>query len=529
MNSPIINLVGCCRTALSNRLIVVVSLAAVGLPLSVFSAAPARAASCESLTALVLPNTTIDMARSIAAGGPNLAVGSGEANAADASRFKDLPAFCRVAATLKPTHDSDIKMEVWLPASGWNGNFQAVGNGGWAGSISYPEMALALKRGYVTTSTDTGHTGSSGRFVLGHPEKLIDFGYRAIHEMTVKAKAITEAFYGNAPRFSYWTGCSTGGRQGLKEAQRYANDYDGIIAGAPANPRSLLALWQVYVGHVALKDPASAIPLSKLPAIHAAVLEACDARDGLKDGLVDNPTSCNFNPKVLLCKDGDGTACLTAPQLEAATKLLSPLRNPRTGAQLTPGLEPGSELGWSANITGVDPRSSAVEQFKYVVFQNPNWDWRTLDFDSDASKGEEMEKGIINAADPNIKAFLAHGKLLEYQGWSDPNVPPLFSVDYYKNVLQTLGGEAKTKDSYRLFMVPGMWHCGGGDGPNTFDMLSAMEQWVENKKAPEQVIASHSTDGKVDRTRPLCPYPQVAKYKGAGSVDDAANFSCRMP
>jgi Tannase and feruloyl esterase len=511
--------------------VMVATLATVLSSLTLFQTASARAASpCENLTSLKLPNTTIDLAQTVEAGQLNLASNGGSENAGNnRARFNDLPAFCRVALTLKPTADSDIKMEVWLPVSGWNGKFQGIGNGGWAGSITYSDMAKGLKRGYVTASTDTGHVGGSGSFALGHPEKLIDFGYRAIHEMTVKAKALTEAFYGSAPRYSYWLGCSSGGRQGLKEAQLYPSDYDGIIAGAPANPRSGLALWQTYVGLVALKDPASAIPVSKLPAIHAAVLEACDAMDGLKDGLLEDPTACHFDPKTLLCKAGDGPSCLTAPQAESVAKLLSPLKNPRTGAVLTPGLEPGSELDWSANITGKDPRSSAIDQFKYVVFQDPDWDWRTLNLDSDASKGEEMEKGIINATDPNIKTFLAHGKLLEYHGWADQNVPPLFSVEYYKRVLDTLGGEAKVKDSYRLFMVPGMWHCSGGDGPNTFDTLSALEQWVESNKAPDQIVASHSTDGKVDRTRPLCPYPQVAKYKGTGSIDEAANFTCKMP
>ena len=489
-------------------------------------ASVARAATCESLTALRLPNTTITMAQSVEAGKLSLSGGGGSAS--ENASYRSLPAFCRVAATLKPSSDSDIKMEVWLPASGWNGKVLGVGNGGWAGSISYSAMADALRRGYATTSTDTGHVGGSGSFVLGHPEKLADYAGRAIHEMTVKAKAIAEGFYGNPPRFSYFQGCSTGGRQGLKEAQSYPNDYDGIIVGSAANPRSTLALWQTWVGVVALKDPESRIPAEKLPMIHAAVLQECDAKDGLKDGLIDDPRVCSFDPNVLLCRNGDGPSCLTAAQVQTATRLLSPIKDTRTGAVLAAGLLPGSEILWAANITGAEPRSSATDHFKYVVFQDPNWDWRTLDPDTAAPRAAETEQGI-NAANPDLKAFLARGKLLQYQGWADENIPPMFSVNYYNRVVETVGGLDKVQGSYRLFMAPGMGVCGGGDGPDTFDALGIMEQWVENKKAPDQIIASHSIDGKVDRTRPLCPYPQIAKYKGAGSIDDAANFTCKLP
>jgi feruloyl esterase len=503
-----------------------------GLISSIALMAPGAAAatSCENLTSLALPGTTITVAKSIPAGGLDLA-GARTAEAPDApGTFKDLPAFCRIAATLKPTEDSDIKIEVWMPSAGWNGKFQAVGNGGWAGSISYTAMAQALQHGYATTSTDTGHVGATGSFALGHPEKLNDFGFRSVHEMTVKAKTIVKAFYGDAPKISYWNGCSTGGRQGLKEAQRFPNDYDAIVAGAPANPRTRLSTWQMWAAHAALKDPASAIPPSKYPIVHKAVLDACDAKDGLKDGLIDDPRLCNFDPKVLQCKDGDGPSCLTTPQVEAVRKLLSPAKNPRTGEQLTPRTEPGSELGWRNLIGGPEPFSAAVDQFKYVVFQNPNWDWRSLNFDSDIAREDAMDKGIINATDPNLKEFFSHGgKILMYHGWSDTNVAPAFSVNYYASVLDTMGGEAKTKDSIRLFMAPGMAHCGGGEGPNTFDKMTVMERWQEKGQAPERIVASHLTGGKVDRSRPLCAYPQVARYKGTGSIDDEANFVCRLP
>ena len=491
------------------------------------AAAPAFAASCESLASLTLPDTTIAMAQVVPAGefSPPGA-GQGQKKAAGRNPYKDVPEFCRVTATLKPSSDSDIKVEFWLPTSGWNRKLQAVGNGGWAGVISYSAMAEALKGGYASVSTDTGHVGGSGSFALGHQEKLNDFGWRSEHEMTVKAKAITQAFYGNAPRLSYWNGCSTGGRQGLKEAQKFPDDYDGIIAGAPAN-RTAMALWAAFA---ALKDPASFIPPTKYSIIHKAALDACDARDGVKDGLIEDPTRCNFDPKVLLCKNGDDSSCLTAPQVEAARKMYAPGKNPRTGVELFPTLVPGTELGWAVEIGGPDPSANIWDHFKYVVYKDPNWDWKTFDFDTGIARAEQPDNSVMNATDPNLKAFFAHnGKLLLYHGWSDTNVATLNTIKYYKSVVDTMGGAAKTSNNVRLFLEPGMGHCGGGDGPNVFDKVGTLEQWVEQGKAPEKIIASHLTDGKVDRTRPLCPYPQVAKYKGSGSIDEASSFACQMP
>jgi feruloyl esterase len=504
-----------CPVNLKLRLLLVL------LPL--FTAAiPPLAGSCEDLGSLSLPNTTITLAQSMAAGEFSAPGGRGGAMVA----YKDLPPFCRVTATLRPSSDSDIKIEVWLPSSGWNGKFQAVGNGGWAGVISYRELSEAIRQGYATGSTDTGHVGGRGEFALGHPEKLIDFGYRSEHEMTLKGKAIVNAFYGSAPKYSYWNGCSTGGRQGLKEAQRYPEDYDGIIAGAPAN-RTALAMW---IAFALLKDAGSYIPASKYPLVHQAVLDACDARDGVKDGLIEDPTRCNFNPKVLLCKGEDGPSCLTAAQVEAARKIYTAATNPRTGETISPSLVPGSELGWAVLGAGPDPSQVMFDHYKYVVFKNPNWNWRTFDFDSDIARSEQPENAVMNATDPNLKTFFGHnGKLLLYHGWSDPNVAALSTIKYYNSVVDTMGGAVKTSNNIRLFMEPGMGHCGGGEGPNVFDKVGAIEQWVEKSHAPDRIVASHMTNGKVDRTRPLCPYPQVAQYKGSGSVDDAANFVCKEP
>jgi feruloyl esterase len=507
---------------------------------TVSAATPVFAATCESLASTTLQQGTVTRAE-VVAPGKFAPPDGGRRGGGRGNAYADLPEFCRVAATLTPSSDSDIKIEVWLPTSGWNGKFQAVGNGGWAGVISYPAMADALRAGYATASTDTGHVGGRGTFALDHPEKLIDFSWRSEHEMTVKAKTLIQSFYGSAAKLSYWNGCSTGGRQGLKEAQMFPNDYDGIIAGAPAN-RTAISLW---IAHAVLKDPASYIPASKYPVIHQAALAACDAADGLKDGLIDNPQMCRFDPGVLLCKGadpsagsgspraesrGDDPTCLTQAQVAAAKKIYSPAINPHTGAELFSSLVPGTELGWAAQAQGPEPAANIADQYRYVVFKDANWDWKTFDFDKDVARGDRPENLIMNATNPDMKAFFSHGgKLLLYHGWSDPQVPTLNTIKYYNSVVKNLGATEKADDRLRLFLAPGMGHCAGGEGPNAFDKVGPLERWVEQGKAPDSLLASHAADGKVDRTRPLCPYPQVAKYKGTGSVDDAANFVCAAP
>jgi len=501
--------------------------------------ATAADANCERIRSLKLPNATITAAESVAPGAfvPPAAPAGGPPGAG-ARAYAELPAFCRVAATLTPSSDSDIKIEVWLPVSGWNQKLLAVGNGGWSGAIVYSALASSLKRGYATTSTDTGHAGGSGSFALGHPEKLTDFAYRAVHEMTVKAKAIIEAYYNNAPRLSYWSGCSSGGKQGLKEAQKYPNDYDGIIAGAPANYWTHLITQSLWVAQATMKDPASLIPREKFETINKAVLAACDANDGVKDGLIENPATCAFDPGAIQCtaapgaeaqsaKAADAAGCLTAAQVEAARKIYAPAKNPRTGAVIFPGMARGSELGWPALAAGPKPLSIADDHYKYVVFKNADWDFRTLDFDKDVALADAADGGAINATDPDLSAFVARGgKLLLYHGWNDQLISPQNSIDYYTSVRKTLGA-AQADKSVRLFMAPGMMHCAGGPGPNTFDSQGAIEQWVEHGVAPERLIATHSTSGAVDRTRPLCAYPRVAVYKGSGDVNDAASFECK--
>jgi feruloyl esterase len=415
-----------------------------------------------------------------------------------------------------------------MPASGWNGKFQAVGNGGWQGQIQLG--GIPMRQGYAVAATDTGHKGNVPSFALGHPEKLTDFGWRAVHEMTVKAKAIIAAYYGNGPRRSYWNGCSSAGKQGLKEAQRFPNDYDGIIAGAPANYWTHLMVGELWVGLATLRDPASYIPKEKYAVIHQAVLKACDAKDGVTDGLIEDPTRCHFDPKELQCKGEDAPGCLTAPQVEAARKIYADATNPRTGKVIYPGLEPGSELGWGALAGGPRPSHTPEDHFKFIVFKDPKWDVKTLNFDSDVALADKIDNGTINAIDPNLKEFFGHGgKLLVYHGWNDELIAPRNSINYYNSVAAAMDGTEAIQDSLRLFMVPGMAHCSGGEGPNVPNLLGVLDQWVEQDKAPDQIIAAHNAGGKIDRTRPLCPYPQVAQYKGTGSIDDAANFVCRKP
>ncbi|MGH9145145.1 MAG: tannase/feruloyl esterase family alpha/beta hydrolase, partial [Vicinamibacterales bacterium] len=438
--------------------------------------------------------------------------GSGRGGPASVNVYATLPSFCRVAATLRPSNDSEIKIEVWMPVSGWNGKFLASGNGGWAGTIGYAALADGLRRGYAAASTDTGHTVPNGSFIIDHPEKLIDFADRAVHEMAAKGKAIAAAHYASPPKFAYFNGCSTGGRQALTAAQRYPDDFNGIIGGAPAIYGSHQSAGQIWIWQATHKDEASFIPQTKYAVLHDAVLAACDALDGVTDGVLEDPTRCEFDPKVVQCKDADGPDCLTAPQVEAARKIYAGPVSPRTGKQIFPGLYPGSELGWGASA-GAQPVSYASDLYKYVVFKNANWDPLTLNFDSDVARAEKVATPLI-AIDSDLRKFALEGrKLLIYMGWGDPGIPPGYTPEYYKNVVSKLG-EKSAQNSVRLFMVPGMGHCGGGEGTSTFDMISVMEQWVEQGKAPAQIPASRVKDGKVDRTRPLCPYPQSARYKG---------------
>ena len=488
------------------------------------SVVPVGAATCEDLSLLTLPNAEITQAASVPAGAFTPPAASGAA-AANRGPYASVPAFCRVTATLKPTSDSDIKIEVWLPLAGWNGKFQAVGNGGWAGLIPYPSLAAAVAGGYATAGTDTGHSGNTAAFAPGHPEKVVDMGYRAVHEMTVHAKAIIAAHYGDPPKVSFWNACSQGGRQGITAAARYPADFDAIVAGAPAVNWMHLHAGRIAFNQAVNRSPQHTVPREKYGLVHAAVLEACDGLDGVRDGVLENPRACRFDPQVLECRGGDAAGCLTTPQVEAARAFYAPVFHPTTGEIVMPGLERGTELSWGT-LGGREPINNAVEAFKYVVHQDPKWDWRRFDLATDLERGDSADAGVLGSTDPNLKPFFDRGgKLLIYHGWSDPQLPPGNTIDFFNRVIDVAGREA-VGTSVQLFMVPGMNHCRGGVGTDAFDGMGAVEQWVAEGRAPARITASRIVNGAVERTRPLCPYGQIAQWDGTGSTDEASSFTC---
>ena len=487
-----------------------------------FAAVVVAQTPCDKLKSLKLDSATITIAENVPAG--DFRAQGAAAEGKQAAAPLRVPAFCRVAATLAPSSDSSIDIEVWLPAD-WNGKYQAVGGGGWAGIISYPAMALAVSEGYATSSTDTGHKGGNAQFALGHPEKIVDFGHRAMHEMTLKSKALINAHYGKTPRLSYFNGCSTGGRQALVEAFRYPEDYDGIIAGAPAHPHVYLHSAGVAMSIDLMNIPDHTLNPAKQELLAASVMKACDALDGVKDGLVGNPQLCKFDPAVLLCKGSDSDSCLTAPQLAAVKRVYTDTRT-KKGELIWTGHAFGGEASWGMLRTQATAPSGGFDTIRILGYQDPNFDWRKFDLDRDVALTEDRSQ--IDVISSDLSKFKNHGgKLLLYHGWADAGISPGHTIAFYQSVLETMG---KNQDDWlKLYMVPGMGHCRGGAGPDQFNYVAAMERWREAKEAPAQIIASHVTNGRVDRTRPLCPYPQVATYKGSGSTNDAASFSCKVP
>jgi hypothetical protein len=506
---------------------------------------------CETLANLTLTNATITSATPVAAGSykPPAAPGQPAPN-------KDLPAFCRVDGIARPTSDSEIHFEVWLPMSGWNGKYEQVGNGGFAGVIPLGAMAEPLLRGYATAATDDGHVnGPDQSWAIGHPEKVIDFGYRAVHETSVQAKAIVRAFYGKEASRHYFVGCSEGGREGLTEAQRYPSDFHGIVAGAPAIHWNVLQLRGAWDAKALLETPNSYIPPVKLPLLQNAAIAACDSIDGVKDGFIENPSACHFDPAAVQCKGDDASDCLTVAQVQAAGKIYGPMRNSQTGAIIGPGFSPGVEAfpaNWPVWITGPSAPQLGVGKlfatffFRDFIFEDPKWEVQSLNLDRDIKLANDKFGSILNSDDPNLKAFQARGgKLIQYHGWGDAAIPPQGSVDYFETVQKAVG---KTQDFYRLFMVPTMSHCAGGPGATIFgnaggveppeedadhDVVLALDRWVEKGVAPNHLIATgfveNSPSKGVAMTHPLCPYPQQAHYKGTGDPKDAANFACETP
>jgi feruloyl esterase len=478
---------------------------------------PAR--SCESLRSVSLPNTTIDA----------VVVDAGD---------ERTPASCRVTATVThPPADDKVRIFIGLPLTGWNGRFQGVGGGGFSGgnpnSVRQPVAA-----GYAAGSTDTGHEGGRGSFALDANGRLNwqlirDNAYLGIHEMTVTGKALTQEFYGKPPRYSYFNGCSTGGRQGLSEAQRYPDDYNGILSGAPAINWTKLHVEQMW-GHLVMLSEKNVVPQCKLEAAVSAAVAACDSIDRVKDGVIDDPRRCKYDPKELVGDTPPGCTPITTADANVIRKIWEGPRR-RDGSFLWYGLPRGA--GFALSATGGDPPAGRpleipLDWFRYFLTQNPKWEWTSLTQESYEQFWEQSVEqfGAVIATDnPDLTAFRDRGgKLVAWHGWADPLIYADGTIDYFERVQKQMGGPEKTARFFRLFMAPGVGHCAGGAGPNPAGQFDAVVKWVEEGTAPATLDAiRRDPSGKIVRSRPLCQYPLVARYKGRGSTDDAASFECR--
>ena len=439
--------------------------------------------------------------------------------------LRNVPEHCRVVAILQSVPDSRIQVEIWLPLPGaWNGKLLGTGNGGYSSNIDLPQFAEAMRRGFAVAASDTGHAGGSLTFGAGHPQKIRDWAYRSTHAMAETLRKVAAAYYGRSAQHAYFDGCSTGGQQALSEAERYPGDFDGIVAGDPGYDRialNAMFLWSWLVTHP--KD-GPAFPAAKLPLLANKVVQECGGRDGYAPDVIADPEECHPRLETLRCSGADSANCFTSAELRQAETLYRGPRDAKTGTALYPGWPAGSERGWGAYFVG-KPEPARLEFWRLWVFNNPNWDPRSFDFvrDRDAARAKLP---YVDALDSNLRPFEQRdGKLLMYHGWSDPVVPPEDSIAYYQAVEKNFG--ASPAGFIRLFMVPGMYHCSGGPGATEFDPLTALDTWVTHGTAPDRILAEHRSDGQVDRTRPLCPYPQRAFWSGHGDRNEAASFACK--
>ena len=506
--------------------------------------APDSGAACIALKGRTFGDATVVESTAVPAGALKIS---------DTVTIPSLPAFCRVQAVSKPSTDSNINFEVWLPdRATWNRKFLSTGEGGFAGQLNYQRNGLDaamdehLRRGYATASTDTGHVSSDQWWAIGHPERVTDYLYRAKHVTTVAAKAIIAAHYGQAPTRSYFNSCSNGGRQGLIEAQRYPEDFDGYIIGAPWNFQSHSNAGFIWDAH-ALAAPSARIPEEMLPVIAKAAVAACDKNDGLADGIITDPSRCRFDPKSLICSGGTTSGCLTAPQATALQKIYEGPKNPRTGEAIFPGFARGSEAGWTGMVRPTTAASGLLVYFSNIVYQNREWDLNTFNFDTDMAHTDQVAGRLGDSISTDYSGVMRRGaKIIQYHGWNDQTLQPEYSPQYYEQVAKANGGLEKTQEFYRLFMLPGVDHCYGGVGASNFggvgqqrppsrdashDVLTALEAWVERGTPPAQFIGTKYTDNQpatktVQFTRPICLYPSVPRYKGTGDPNDASNFVC---
>ena len=491
--------------------------------------APAQAA-CDDLRTLDLGAGRVTSAEIVAAGAFTQPPVPGAPPGVGAGNYADMPAFCRVQVTLTPTPTSDIRSEIWLPLSGWNGKYVGIGNGIWAGQISFSQMADPLRRGYATASTDTGHTGSglTAEWAIGYPEKLTDFGHRAVHLTTLAAKAAVRAFYGRAPALSLWNSCSTGGRQGLMAAYRYPEDFDAISAMAPANPMTDLmtqSMWQGFQPH----RFGTRLTPQVLGQVHAEVVRQCDAVDGLADGLIGNPLAC----RVDLSRAG-----LEPAQLAAVHNIYGGTRAD-DGSLLHPGWPYGSEMQLAALVMGNEPFPVAMSYFRDLVYAGrAGWDWKAADYADYSRDARAFGADILNVPHDGLGAFFARGgKLLLSHGWADGLIPATNTLAFHHGLYGSL--PASQRDAQlRLFMAPGMDHCAGGEGPSEFDTLGVIDAWASTGIAPERIIATRPVQAasfpgappappRAPMARPLCPWPAQAVFGGSGDANTPEGWSCR--
>jgi feruloyl esterase len=503
-------------------LVVVLSAATAGaqrLEPLIPGAKPAR--SCESLAQITLQNTTIESASEHPAEGP-------------------LPATCRVTAivTHPPTED---RVAVWigLPVEGWNGRFQGSGGGGFSGGS--PRGSLQpTAQGFAAGSTDTGHEGNRATFALDERARLNwqlirDNAHLGIHEMTRVGKAVTKAYYGVAPKYSYFNGCSTGGRQGLMEAQRYPEDYDGVLSGCPAINWPKLHVEQLW-GPLVMNQSNHVVASCKMETARQASVAHCDPLDGVTDGVIEDPRKCSFEADSLVGSSSPGCGVITKDDADIIAKIWQGPRR-QDGSFLWYGLTYGADFAGLNRVAGDPPEPQAMgitqDWFRYYLAQDPNFDWKTVDYDAYErfweQSGEQFGE-VIGTDNPDLRAFRDRGgKIVMWHGLVDPVIYPGGSIDYYERVVEEMGGRVKTAEFFRFFLAPGVAHCGRGDGPPPSGHYEALIRWVEKGEAPDTLNAAKLEEGRVVRSRILCPYPQTAAYKGSGSTDEATNFACREP
>lgn len=483
--------------------------------------------SCEKLAEREFPDANIIAAEMIT---------SGEFTDSAGSTLSGLPNFCRVAAT----SGDHLGFEVWMPTDTWNDRFLGVGNGGFAGEISYKEMGQAISDGYATASTDTGHSvGDTENSWISNPSQLREWGRTSIHHMTGRAKDVLSAFYGTSPRYSYFEGGSTGGRQAMDEAEYYPDDYDGIVSHSPGMDYIHVMMAVLWTSQHIADNPNAVLDVDARDLLHNAVLRTCaESMAAEGDRFLNDPRTCIFEPTQIQCASAESIDCLTPEQVATAAHVYGDVRNTRTGQYVYPGFAPGSEAEWNYAAEQTDLATYPEDLFGRGVFDDPNWDWRTFDFGDDVAKAEERLVSMIDATSTDLSAFSERGgKLIMTQGWTDPYQSGFLPIEYYNRVLLEHGESdnrkalEKLQEQFRLFMIPGGGHVEGGVGPNSIDALDAVREWVENGKAPVEIIATKYRDnkpeGEVDMTRPLCPYPQVARYLGSGSSTEARSFRCQ--